>query len=185
MRGSLERLPVLSLLQLAVARHDDHDSAASRAALRPCDSSPFGDAHAERARVRLYTRHADVGMSVETAEPTKPREPVGGEHAEAVERRVQAGYVVALGREEHVPVGVLEAALCDVELVVEEVDDDIKCAEARAEMPRPGALDGNESIKPADVGQKPHAHTEIAVRRANTVDVVPSDERELGHAERR
>ena len=109
--GSLERLPVLALLQLAVAGHHDDDAVATGVPLRPRDPAPLGDAHAERARVRLDSRNADVRMPVEAAEPAKPREPLGRKHAEPVERRVQARHVVALGREEHVAVGIVEADL--------------------------------------------------------------------------
>ena len=73
-------------------------------ALRPRDPATLRDAHAERARVRLDSRHADIRMPVEPAEPAQPREPLGREHAEPVERRVQARHVVALRREEDVAV---------------------------------------------------------------------------------
>ena len=170
-RGSLERLPVLALLQLAVAGHHDDDAVAPGMPLRPRDPASLGDAHAERARVRLDSRHADVRMPVEATESAKPCEPLGREHAEPVERRVQARHVVALGREEHVAVGIVETDLRDVQLAVEEVDDDVERTEARAEMPGSGTLHGDERVQPADVREKREACISIAVRGADAIDV--------------
>ena len=120
-RRGLERLPVLALLQLAVAGHHDDDAPAAGAPLRPRDPAALRDAHAERARVRLDARDADVRMPVEPAEPAEPGEPLGREDAEPVQRRVQAGHVVALRGEEDVAVRVVEAELGDVQLRVEEM----------------------------------------------------------------
>ena len=150
----LERLPVLALLQLAVAGHHDDDAAPAGLPLRPRDPASLGDAHAERAGVGLDPGHADVRMAVEPAEPPQPREPLRREHAEPVQRRVQARHVVALRREEDVPVGIVEAELRDVQLLVEQVHDDVERAEARAEMARTGALDGDERVQPADVREQ-------------------------------
>jgi len=69
-RRSLERLPVLPLLELPVPRHDDDTPSAAEPALRERDPASLGDAHPERARARLDPRHADVGMTVEAAEAT-------------------------------------------------------------------------------------------------------------------
>ena len=75
-RRGLKRLPVLALLQLAVAGHHDDDAVPPGTPLRPRDAPALRDAHAERARVRLDARHADVRVPVEAAEPAQPREPV-------------------------------------------------------------------------------------------------------------
>ena len=65
----------------------------------------LGDAHAERAGVGLDPGHADVGMAVESAEPTQPEQPSRGIDAEREERCVEPGHVVALRREVDVAVG--------------------------------------------------------------------------------
>src|SRR6266566_703072 len=62
--GSLQRLEVLSFLQLSVARHYDDAPAATEQALCPCHAAALGDAHPQRAGVRLDPRHAEVGMTV-------------------------------------------------------------------------------------------------------------------------
>ena len=54
--AGLQRLPVLSFLQLAVAGHHDDAAAAAEEALCPGHPPALGDAHAERARVRLDAR---------------------------------------------------------------------------------------------------------------------------------
>ena len=64
----LQPLEVLALLELAVAGHHDHPAASSQEPLRPRNAAALGDPHAQRARVRLDARHADVGMPVEPAE---------------------------------------------------------------------------------------------------------------------
>ena len=184
-RCGLQGLPVLALLELAVAGHHDDDASPPRPALRPRDPAPLRDAHAQRSRVRLDAGDADVRMTVEPAEAAEPRQPVGRQHAQAVERGVEAGHVMALRGEEDVAIGIVEAELGDVQLRVEEVHDDVERAEARAEMPGPGALHGDERVQPADVRDECKPRVGVAVRGADAVDAVPSDERELHHAERR
>ena len=66
--GCLQRLPVLSLLELPVTGHHDDDSVAAEVPLRPRDSAALRDPHAERAGVRLDARDGDVGVPVEPAE---------------------------------------------------------------------------------------------------------------------
>ncbi len=78
----------------------------------------------------------------------------------------------------------VEAELRDIELVVEQVDDHVQRAEARAEMPRSGLLDGDEGVQTTDVREQGETQVGFAVRAADTVDVVLRDERER-HAERR
>ena len=55
--------------------------------------------------------HADVRVAVEAAEPAQPQEPLARDHAEREQRRVEPGHVVALRREEDVPIGFVEADL--------------------------------------------------------------------------
>ena len=71
---------------------------------------------------------------------------------ERVEHRVQPRHVVALRREVHVAVGVVEAELRGVQLLVEQEDDDVHRAEARAEMARARPLDRGQRVEPAHVG---------------------------------
>ncbi len=183
--GRLEGFPVLSLLELPVAGHHDHDAPAAGKALGQRDPAALGDAHAERPRVRLDTRHADIRMPVEPAEASQPDEPLGGENAEPVERGVQARDVVTLRGEEDVPLGVVEPELGDVQLRVEEMDDDVERAEARAEVPRSRALDRDEGVQTADVGDQREPCVRVAVRSAEPIDVRLRDEGKLRHAARR
>ena len=104
--------------------------------------------------VRLDPRHADVRVTVEAAEPAEPQQALGRDHAERVERCVEARDVVALGREEDVAVGGVEADLGDVQVLPEEVDDEVERAEGRAEMPGAGALDRGERVQPAHVREE-------------------------------
>ena len=145
-RGRLQRLPVLALLQLAVADHHDDAAASAEPSLRPGDTAALGDAHPERARVRLDPGDADVRMAVEPVDATEPQEPLAGDHAEREERRVEPRDVVALRGEEDVAVGVVEADLRDVQLLEEQVRDDVQRAEARSEVAGAGALHGDEAF---------------------------------------
>ena len=174
----LQRLPVLALLQLAVAGHHDREAAAPGPPLRPGDPPALRDAHAQRARIRLDAGDADVRVPVEAAEAPKPCQTVGRNHAEPVQRRVQARHVVALGGEEHVATRIVEADLDDVQLGVEEVSDDVERAEARPEVPRACALHGDERVQPADVCDQREQRIRITVRRPNAVDALLPDERE-------
>ena len=129
-------------------------AAAAEEALRPGHAAALGQAHAERAGVRLDAGHADVRMAVEPAEAAEPQQPLRRDHAERVQRRVEAGDVVALRREEDVAVRIVPAELGDVELAPEQVHDDVQRAEARAEMSRAGALDRDERVRAAHVGEQ-------------------------------
>ena len=140
MRGRLERLPVLALLQLPVPGHHDDEPVPAEPALRERDPASLGDAHPERARAGLDPGHTDVRVAVEPAEATEPQQPFPRDDAEREERRVQPRHVVTLGREEDVTVGVVESALGDVQLVEQEVRDDVERAERRAEVTGAGAL---------------------------------------------
>ncbi len=143
---------------------------------------PFEMPMPERSRVRLDPWSGDVGVSVEPAEPAEAEELILGNDAEAVQRRVQARDVVALRREEDVALGVVEAELVDVQLLVEEVHEDVEGAEARAEMARAGALDGDERVEPAHVRDQGQSGIGIRLRGgANAVELGLGDEREVGH----
>ncbi len=62
---TLQGLEVLTLLQLAVTNHDYYPPAPAELPLRPGDAAAFGDAHAERAGVRLDARRPHVRMPVQ------------------------------------------------------------------------------------------------------------------------
>ena len=88
MRRRLQRLPVLTFLQLAVAGHHDDAAATAAQALRERDAAALRDAHPQRARVRLDPGYADVGVAVETAEAAESQEALARHHAEREQRRV-------------------------------------------------------------------------------------------------
>ena len=67
-RGGLEPFVVLTLLQLAVADHDDDPPAAAEVPLRPRDPAALRDPHTERPGVGLDTGDSDVRMTVEPTE---------------------------------------------------------------------------------------------------------------------
>ena len=169
-RGRLERLPVLALLQLPVAGHDDDPPAAAELPLRERDPASLGDAHPERARARLDPGHADVRVPVEPAEAPQPEQTLARDDAEREERRVQPGHVVALRREEDVAVGIVEAALGDVQLLEQQVRDDVERAERGAEVPRAGTLHGDEGVQPARVREQrqPGVGSTSAARRRSS-----------------
>src|SRR5262249_28091417 len=87
-------------------------------------------------------------------EPAQLQQPLGRDDAERVERRIQAGHVVALRREEDVALRIVPPYLRDIELAPEQLDDDVECAETRADVSRAGALDGDESVGTAHVREQ-------------------------------
>ena len=111
---TLKRLEVLALLELAVSDHDDDAATRAELPLRPGDAAALRDPHAQRPRVRLDPGHANVRVPVEPVQPPEPQELLGGDDAERMEHRVQPRHVVALRREVHVAVGVVEAELASV-----------------------------------------------------------------------
>ena len=155
--------------------------AAAEPPLRERDPAALGDAHAERARARLDPGHADVGVAVEAAEAPQPQQALARHDAEGEQHRVQAGHVVALRREEDVAIGIVEAALGDVELVEQEVRDEVERAEGRAEVPRPGALHGDEGVQPARVCEQREPGVAIDVGGAETVELGRGDEAQIRH----
>ena len=179
MRRGLQPLVVLALLQLAVADHDDDPAAASQVPLRPRDPPPLRDAHAERAGVRLDPGHAHVRMAVEPAEPAQPHEALARDDPECVERGVQARHVVSLRREVDVAVGRVPADRRGVQLLEEEERDDVHRAEGRAEVAGAGALDRDERVQPAGVGEErePLVRGEVGV--ADPVELGLRNERRV------
>ena len=179
--GRLQRLPVLALLQLPVAGHDDDPTVAAELALGERDSTPLRDAHPERAGARLDPGYADVRMPVEAAEAAQAEQPVLRHDTQREECRVQPRDVVALRREEDVAVGIVEAALGNVQLVEEKVRDDVERAERRAEVPRAGALDGDERVQPAHIGEQREPGVLIDVGASKSVEFWLGDEAQIRH----
>ena len=179
--GGLERLPVLALLELPVARHHDDPPLAPERALRQRDPASLRDAHPERARAGLDPRHADVRVTVEPPEATEPEETLARDDPEREERRIEAGHVVALGGEEDVPVGVLEPAPGDVELLEQQLDDEVERAERGAEVPRAGPLDRDERVQPAGVREQRQPRVGVDVRRAQPIELSLGDEAQIRH----
>ena len=124
----------------------------------------------ERARVGLDAGHADIGVAVEPAEAPQPQQPVGGDHAERMQRRVQPRHVMPLGGEEDVAVRVLEADRGRVQLGEEEVRDDVERAEAGAEMTRARAFHRHERVETAHVRQEREPHVVVPARAAHRVE---------------
>ena len=180
-RRRLQRLPVLPLLELAVARHHDDTTSAAEMPLRPGDPPRLGDAHAERARVRLDPGDADVGVAVETAEPAQAQQPLGRDHAERVEGGVEPGHVVPLRGEEHVAVGRVEAELRDVQLLPEQMGDEVERAERGAEVPGAGALDRDERVRAAHVGEEREALVRVEAGRRDARELARGNQLESRH----
>ena len=109
--------PSLPLLELPVPRHHDDEPLAAEVALRERDAAALGDAHPERPRARLDPGHPDVRVPVEAVEAAEAKQALARDDAERKEGCVQARYVVTLGREEDVAVGIVESPLCDIQLV--------------------------------------------------------------------
>ena len=177
---ALDRLPVLTLLELAVPRHDHDPPREPEAPFDPRDPAALGDPHPQRARVSLDARDAHVRVSVEPAEPSQREELLARDHTEGEEHGVETRDVVTLRREEDVPVRVLPAQLGGVELVEEEVDYQVERAEARAEMAGARALDGGENVQPTHVGERTEDRVPIGFRGTNAVELAFRDEAERG-----
>ncbi len=184
-RSSLQRLPVLALLELAVADHHHHPPAAAEMPFRPRDPTALRDPHPERARVRLDPRHADVRVAVEPAEPPQPQQLLGREHPQRVQRRVEPGHVVPLRREEDVAIRARPARLGRVQLLEQQLDDDVERREARPEVAGAGPLDGDERVGTAHVGEQRELRVGVAAPVANALELRVRDDMELGHRPRR
>ena len=94
-----------------------------------------------------------------------------GNDSEPEERRVEAGHVVPLRGEEDVSIGMVEPELADVQLVVEQVHDKVERAEAGAEVAGPGALDRDERVQAAEVGEQREPRVGIALRHPRAVEL--------------
>ena len=180
-RGGLERLPVLSFLELPVARHHDDQPLPAEPTLRERDPTALGDAHAERAGARLDPRHSDVRVPVEPAQAAEAKQALARDDAEREERGIQARHVVALGREEDVAVGIVESALDDVQLVEQELRDDVERAERRAEVTGAGALHRDERVQPAGIGKERQLRVGVDVGGAYAVELSLRDEAQVRH----
>ena len=183
MRCRRERLPVLPFLKLAVAGHHDDAPAAAEEALRPRHAPSLRQAHAEGAGVRFDAGYPDVGVAVEPAEPSQPEQPLRRDDAERMQGRIQAWHVVALRREEDVPLRIVPADFRDVELAPQEVHDDVQRAERRADVTRACALDGREGVQAAHVGEQ--RQRPLAVGRGGACELFARDEHELRQPARR
>src|SRR5262249_52853671 len=101
--------------------------------------------------------------------------------AERVERRVEAGNVVALGREVHVTVGRSPADGRRVQLLEEEKRDDVHRAERRAEVPGACTLHGHEGVQPAHVSNSAKAIVPLELRVADSIELLSRYQLQLGH----
>ena len=180
-RGRLQPLVVLALLQLAVADHDDHPAVSPEVPLRPRDPAPLRDPHPERPGVRLDARDAHVRVPVEAAESAQLQEALAGDHAEPVEGRVQPGHVVPLRREVDVAVGIVPADVGGVQLLEEQERDDVHRAEGRSEMPGARPLDRDERVQAAHVRDKCQAVVRGHLCCPDTIELGFRDEGEVGH----
>ncbi len=180
-RRRLQRLPVLPLLELAVARHHDDAAAAAEMPLRPGDPPRLGDAHAERARVRLDPGDADVGVAVEPSEPAEAQQALRRDGAQRVEGGVEPGHVVPLRGEEDIAVGRVEAELRDVQLLPEQMGDEVQRAEGGAEMPGAGALDRDERVRATHVREEREAVVRVEPGRRDARELGGWDQLEWWH----
>lgn len=137
-----QRFPVLALLELAVARQDVDPTARAGQPVAEDHALGAGDAHAERAGVRVHVRDADVGVARQTAEAAQLVQLLLGECAEPDVGRVEAGYVVSLGGE----VDVAVVGEGRVHLVQQQPGDDVGGAEAGSDVARSGAHDAVEGV---------------------------------------
>ena len=150
----LQRLPVLSLLELSVARQHHDATTAAEVPLRPRDPATFRDSHSERPRVRLDSWRAHIRVPVEAPEPPQREKLLAGDHPERMQDGVEPGHVVPLRREEDVAIGVLPAELCRVQPLEQEVHDEVERAEGRAEVSRARPLHRDERVQAAHVGEE-------------------------------
>src|SRR5688500_18028528 len=72
LHGVLKSLEILPLLELAVARQNEHTPPITCVQLRPRDAPPLRDSHAERAGVEFNSRNMNFGVTVEPAEAAEP-----------------------------------------------------------------------------------------------------------------
>ena len=110
-------------------------------------------------------------MAVETTEPAEPQQTLTRNHAERVERRVEAGHVVTLRGEVHVAIDGVPPDRGGVQLLEEEQRNDVHRAERRAEVTRPRTLDRDESVEPARVCEEREAVVARDVSFANSIEL--------------
>jgi hypothetical protein len=166
-RGRLERLPELALLELAVAGEDVDVTAAAECAVGEGEPAGLGDAHPERAGAgHDLGRRSDVGVAGQAVQAAQLMDQLEVEPPERGQHRVQAGRVVALRGE--VPVTVAH------HLEVEP-GDDVQAAESRARMARAGALDHVERVQPARVREGGDALVRVGVERADAIELGRGD----------
>ncbi len=121
------------------------------------------------------------GWPSSPCKPTETQQALGRHEPESVERRVEPGDVVSLGREEHVAAWMVEPERDRVHLLVEQVHDDVEGAEARAEMARACPLDRNERIRATHVGEERETLVAIDARGGDTRERRRRYEHELDH----
>ena len=121
-RGRLERLPELTLLELAVAGEHVDPTRAPEHAIGEHETACLRDAHAERAGAGHDLRRCcHVGVAGQAVEAAELVDQVEVEPAEGGQHRVQPGRVVALRR---------EVAVAVAEHLEVEPGDDVDRAEA-------------------------------------------------------
>ena len=137
-----------------------------------------------RVREFLEQTLKAMGVPLELAiedTPDSVRLDLSGEGGEVLlQRRGEARDVVALGGEEDVAVRVVPAQPGHVQLAEEEVRDEVERAEARAEVPRAGALHGDQRVRPAHVREQRERGV-VAAARADAVELGARDQAELRH----
>ena len=161
--GRLQRLPELPLLELAVAGEHVDAAGAAEHAIGEHEPARLRDAHPERAGARHdLGRRRHVRMPGQAVQPPQLVDQVEVEPPERREHGVQAGHVVALGR---------EVAVAVAEHLEMEPGDDVERAERRAGMAGAGPLDHVERVQPARVGERRRALLAVAVERTDALEL--------------
>ena len=168
MGGGLERLPVLSLLQLAVTRHHDHATVAAKPALGKrdpppsrCPSRAIPSSPRYRGPRCPGGRRAPRGGGAAAGVPSgQPR---------ALERRVEPRHVVALRREEDVALGSSNPRSATSSSSNRRWTTDVEGAEGRAEVARPCTLHGHERVQAARVREQRELRVGVDVRRTQAI----------------
>ena len=159
-----QRLPELTLLELAVAGEHPDAAALAPEAGGASESLRLRDPHPERPGVRVHLgRGRDVRMARQAAEPAQPvelleRKPLGPD-----QHRIERGRVVALRG----VVDVVAAQHLEVQ-----PRHDVDRAEARADVARARPHDHVEDVDPAGVGEGVGALDRIGVEPAQAAQLV-------------
>ena len=166
-RGRLQRLPDLPLLQLPVSGEDVDVARAAEQPVGEDEAARLRDPHPERARARDHLRRGgDVGVAGQAVQPPQLMDQVEVQPAERGEEGVQAGSVVALGG---------EVAVALAEHLQVQPGDDVERAEGGAEMARADAPDHVEDVQPAGIGEGGRPLVAVALERADPVELGPRD----------